>query len=158
MLPVNAAALVLAGMSSVLLYPMVARALLARARAAATTAGEVPGRPDWPAACGWARPNSSPVTRCRQRRQTSMTKRSIPPPATARPGRHTTATTRVPGWPRPTRDTDLNAPQGSATLRFTEDVRLPLVTDIASQRCAAAPGVSPLDQSDQAPAHHRELK
>jgi hypothetical protein len=45
MLPVNAAALVLAGMSSVLLYPMVARALLARARAAATTAGEVPGRP-----------------------------------------------------------------------------------------------------------------
>jgi Kef-type K+ transport system membrane component KefB len=40
MLPVNAAALVFAGMMSVLLYPMAARALLARARAAPTVAGE----------------------------------------------------------------------------------------------------------------------
>jgi hypothetical protein len=39
MLPVNAAALVFAGMMSVLLYPMVARALLARARAEPSTAG-----------------------------------------------------------------------------------------------------------------------
>jgi Kef-type K+ transport system membrane component KefB len=40
MLPVNAAALVFAGMSSVLLYPMAARALLARARTAPTTTDE----------------------------------------------------------------------------------------------------------------------
>jgi Kef-type K+ transport system membrane component KefB len=41
MLPVNAAALVLAGMTSVLLYPMLARALLARAGEAATIPGQI---------------------------------------------------------------------------------------------------------------------